>query len=86
MSIGQQHSDGAWTRGAGELAQLIRSGELTARHVIQEHLDRIAEVNPTLNAITSVHADDALACADRVDAAIRAGVPVGPLAGVPFTV
>jgi amidase len=84
VSTGQQ--DGAWTRGAGELARVIRSGELTARQVIQEHLDRIAEVNPTLNAITSVHADDALACADRVDAAIRAGEPVGPLAGVPFTV
>ncbi|WP_322750946.1 MULTISPECIES: amidase, partial [unclassified Frankia] len=49
-------------------------------------LDRIAEVNPAVNAITAVLAESALTEADRVDAAIKGGEPTGPLAGVPFSV
>ncbi|HEY6797287.1 MAG TPA: amidase [Kineosporiaceae bacterium] len=85
MSVAQTDR-GAWTYGAGELAALIGRGELTAREVVQAHLDRIGQVNPAVNAITRVLADTALAEADRVDAAVRSGEQVGPLAGVPFTV
>jgi amidase len=74
------------TRGATELAALIRSREVSAREVVDAHLARIADVNPTLNAITVTLAVTARDAATAVDRAIAAGQPVGPLAGVPFSV
>jgi aspartyl-tRNA(Asn)/glutamyl-tRNA(Gln) amidotransferase subunit A len=67
------------------LAALIRSGEVTSVEVVQAHLDRIAAVNPAINAIVSLN-DAALAEARAADDALAAGEPVGPLHGVPFTV
>ena len=75
-----------WQHDAVHLAALIRAREVSSREVVQAHLDRIAVINPTVNAITGVLAESALAAADRVDAAVGAGRPTGPLAGVPFTV
>jgi amidase len=75
-----------WAHGAAELAALIGAGEVSARAVVEAHLDRIGAVNPAVNAVTAVLAESALAEAESVDAAIRAGQRVGPLAGVPFTV
>jgi amidase len=62
-----------------ELAALIRSGELTARELVQTSLDRIAELNPTLNAFVDVFAEEALAEADKIgpnDPRPFAGVPI----------
>lgn len=75
-----------WARSATDLAALISRREVSARDAVTAHLERIAAVNPGVNAVTAVLTDTALAEADRVDAALRAGEPVGPLAGVPFTV
>jgi amidase len=86
MSVAANTTHPVWTYGARELAELIAGGRLSANEVVQTHLDRISEVNPVVNAITVVLAESALAQADRVDAAIRAGQPVGPLAGVPFSI
>lgn len=71
-----------WRLGATELAERIRSGAVSSREVVQAHLDRIEAVNPVVNAVTRVLADDALAAADAADAK----APEGPLHGVPFTV
>jgi amidase len=71
---------------AGELAELVRAGEATARDVVQAHIERIDEVNPKVNAITRVLAADAFAAADALDAARAAGAVIGALAGVPVTV
>jgi amidase len=71
-----------WRQGAGELARRIREGEVTSRAVVEAHLERIAAVNPTVNAVTRVLADEALAAADAADA----GPASGPLHGVPITV
>lgn len=86
MSVSEQTNHALWARGAGELAGLIAGRQVSARSVVEAHLERITEVNPAVNAVTRVMADSALAAADRVDAAVRAGEPVGPLAGVPFTI
>lgn len=86
MSVSEQTNRALWAQGAGELAGMVASGQVSARSVVEAHLDRIEAVNPTVNAVTRVTADSALAAADRVDAAVRAGEPVGPLAGVPFTI
>ena len=74
------------SKGAGELAGMIASGEVTSTEVVDAHLARIEEVNPDLNAVTVTLADEARAAAAAVDRAVAAGEPLGPLAGVPFTV
>ncbi|MEB2283758.1 MAG: hypothetical protein B6D46_15930 [Polyangiaceae bacterium UTPRO1] len=75
-----------WRRSAADLARTIRSGEVSSREVVEAHLARIAAVNPIVNAITEVRADEALAAADAADAAVARGAELGPLHGVPVTV
>ncbi len=70
---------------ATRLAELIRTRELSSVEVVQAHLDRIAAVNPAINAIVTI-ADGALAAAAAADAAVGAGEELGVLHGVPFTV
>ena len=72
--------------GAIELAGMIRSREVSSREVIESLLDRIARVNPTVNALTVVLGEQALAAADVADRAVAGGSELGPLHGVPFTV
>ncbi len=67
---------------ASELAGLIASREVSSREVVDAHLDRIAAVNPALNAITVEMAESARAAADSADRS----APLGPLHGVPFTI
>ena len=70
---------------ATQLAELIRTRAVSPVEVVQAHLDRIAAVNPEINAIVTV-ADDALAAARAAEKAVQAGGELGPLHGVPFTV
>ena len=70
---------------ATALAELIRTKEVSPVEVMQAHLDRIAAVNPKVNAIVTV-ADEALKIAKAAEAAVLAGDELGPLHGVPFTV
>ena len=74
-----------WEMNAGDLSRRVRAREISSREVVQAHLARIDEVNPRVNAVTTVLADQALADADAVDRALRTGA-AGPLAGVPITV
>ena len=64
-----------------ELAALVRSGELSARELVQASLDRIEALNPQVNAFVDVFAEEALAEAG----AIGAGDP-RPFAGVPIAI
>src|SRR5262249_20723839 len=67
-----------------ELARLIRAKELTARDVMAAHLDRIAAVNPRVNAIVTLVADRAMADAREADEKLARGDAVGPLHGLPI--
>ncbi|MVT66178.1 AtzE family amidohydrolase [Bradyrhizobium pachyrhizi] len=71
---------------AAEIAQAVSSRKITALAATEAALARIAAHDKVLNAFTDVTADRARARASTVDAAIAAGQPVGPLAGVPFAV
>ncbi|MCP4960794.1 MAG: indole acetimide hydrolase [Actinomycetia bacterium] len=73
-----------WRYSASELAAVIAGGQASSVDVVSAHIDRIAEVNPKLNAITVEMADEALAAARRADA--TAQDDRGPLHGVPFTI
>jgi 1-carboxybiuret hydrolase len=65
------------------IAAGVASGRTTASAVMDACLERIARLNPVLNAFTAVLADRARARAAAIDAS---GDTAGPLAGVPFAV
>ncbi|RVT51567.1 amidase [Rubrivivax albus] len=75
-----------WRLGALELAARIRAGDCSARQATEQTLARIADVNPAVNALAEVMADEALSAADAADRALAAGLAPGPLHGVPVTV
>jgi aspartyl-tRNA(Asn)/glutamyl-tRNA(Gln) amidotransferase subunit A len=68
---------------AVEIAAAVRSGERSARSIVEEHLARIDGREAELHAFNLVLADVALAAADEVDRKVAAGEDPGPLAGVP---
>ncbi|MAQ28415.1 MAG: Asp-tRNA(Asn)/Glu-tRNA(Gln) amidotransferase GatCAB subunit A [Erythrobacter sp.] len=65
------------------LAAAVRSGERSARSVVDEYLETIRSGEPEIHAFNLVLADEALAAADEVDRRVTAGEDPGPLAGVP---
>ncbi|MGY2049367.1 amidase [Methylobacterium sp. JK268] len=71
---------------ATELAARVRRRDVSPVEIVRAHLDRIAAVNPRLNAIVTLAAEQALAAARDAEAAVMAGAELGPLHGVPFTV
>jgi amidase len=75
-----------WTLSALELAGVVARGEVSALEVMDDHLHRIAAVNPAVNAITNLLADSARDSARAIDRRHAAGEALGPLAGVPFTI
>jgi amidase len=48
-------------------------------------LDRLEKVNPRVNAVVDLMANEALEAADRADRAVAAAEEIGPLHGVPVT-
>jgi aspartyl-tRNA(Asn)/glutamyl-tRNA(Gln) amidotransferase subunit A len=66
-----------------DIAQDIASGKTSAVDVLEQHLARITEREGEINAFNLVTTEQARAAAQQVDADIKAGKPVGPLAGVP---
>jgi len=72
-----------WSSGA-EIAAAVTAGEVSAAAVVEAALERIARLNPTLNAFTAVTAERARAKAQAIDALPdKSNLP---LAGVPFSV
>lgn len=67
-----------------ELTRALAARELSSRELVSAYLDRIAAVNPTLNAFISVaERQSALAAADAADAARAAG-QAGLFTGIPL--
>ncbi|MFD8554032.1 amidase [Streptomyces fradiae] len=78
--------DALWRMPAAEQAEAVRRAEVSAVELVDSHLERIAEVNPRVNAVTRLMAESAREAAARTDRRRAAGEELGPLAGVPFTV
>jgi Asp-tRNA(Asn)/Glu-tRNA(Gln) amidotransferase A subunit family amidase len=73
---------------AGELADLIRTRQLSPVEIIDALLRRIDRVNPAVNAFTLVRSDEARTAArEAADLVVRLPAEdLGPLHGVPYTV
>jgi len=70
---------------AREIAQRVQARELSAAEVAQAICERIARIEPQINAFADFDPQVPLAAARRVDQRLAAGEAL-PLAGVPFTV
>jgi amidase len=67
-------------------ARLIRNGEISAIELVNSHLQRIEQVNPSLNAVAEVLDESARDAARNVDRQRANGEAIGPFAGVPFSI
>jgi amidase len=66
-----------------ELARRIHSRDLSVTEVLQAHLAQVERLNPRVNAIVTLVAEQALRQAGAADAALARGEAVGPLHGLP---
>ncbi len=71
--------------GAARQAEMVRTGEVSPKELVQLCLDRIARLDPELNSFRKVFAEKALLEAEQAEARIRAGEE-RPLLGVPIAI
>ncbi|MFI6388341.1 amidase [Nonomuraea sp. NPDC050540] len=64
---------------ATEMSRLLRARDIGAVELLQAHLDRIEQVNPRVNAIVTLAAEQAMDTARALDSV----APAGPLHGLP---
>jgi amidase len=69
---------------ARAMVAAVRRREISARELLELHLERIAERNPQLNAIVSLDEERARQGATAADEATTRGEETGPLHGLPF--
>jgi aspartyl-tRNA(Asn)/glutamyl-tRNA(Gln) amidotransferase subunit A len=69
-----------------EVAEQVRTGERSAKELVDQALEAIDAGNEALNAFVVLDPDMARTIAGDVDAAVARGEDPGPLAGVPFGV
>ncbi len=73
-------------RPAGELARLVRDGDVAAVELVDAFAEVVGGLEPALNAMVADRLDHARHEAAAIDADIARGDDAGPLAGVPFAV
>jgi amidase len=83
---GYKLSDDLWRLDATELSDLIRSREVSCSEVIASCLARLERVNPEINAVVQVCADEAVQQGIEADKQLASGQAIGPLHGVPVTI
>lgn len=62
----------------------MRSGTLTSSELTRHALERIARIDPLLNAFVTVTGERALEDAARADRELAAGIDRGPMQGIPY--
>ena len=71
---------------ATELAQLLKTRQISPIEAAESYLERIEQIDPALNSYITVTAETARAAARQAEAEIAAGQYRGPLHGVPVAV
>ena len=68
----------------GELGSLLRAGAVTSEQLTRLFLGRLRQFDPVLHCVVTLTEERALAQARAADARLAAGVPLGPLDGIPY--
>ncbi len=68
---------------AREMVAAIADRRISARELLELHLSRISEVNPSVNAVVSLDEERARRAAADADESLARGDEVGPLHGLP---
>jgi amidase len=61
-------------------------GQVSASELLEEHVTRYLATNPAVNAVVRTDLDTARARARELDRLLKAGIPAGPLHGLPMTI
>jgi len=77
---------GLYELSASEIRKRVAARALSAEEVTRAHLDRIAEVEPRVDAFLTVLGERALEKAQKLDRGLKAGAQAPALAGVPVAV
>lgn len=75
-----------WRLSAVDITAAVRRREISCREVTASVLTRIEQLNPQINALAEVLANEALASADAADQLTASGAELGPLHGVPVSI
>jgi amidase len=75
-----------WRWQASELAYAIKTRSIKSREAVEACLARLEQVNPNINAVIDLLADEALQAADMADKRVAADEALGALHGVPVTI
>jgi amidase len=73
-------------KSAVEQARLIREKQVTPLEILDAHLGAIARINPQLNAIVTLAADEARTQAEAAGEAVMRGEKLGALHGLPVVI
>jgi Asp-tRNA(Asn)/Glu-tRNA(Gln) amidotransferase A subunit family amidase len=73
-------------RTIAEIAAGVREKKVSPVEVVEAHLERVAAMQPKLNAFVHFDAEGARKKAQAAEAAVMRGNRVGPLHGVPLTI
>src|SRR5258708_38373837 len=69
-----------------EIAQEIRSKNISPLELVELHLKRIEALQPMLNAFVHFNPEGVRQQARAVESSAARGAPLGPLRGVPLTI
>jgi amidase len=82
--LSETHDAQEWT--ADGLARRATAGQITATEIVRSTLERITQLDPLLNAFSTVLTERAYRDAERLDDLASTGGPCGPLHAVPVAV
>jgi len=74
--------------GIGDLGRGLRSGEYTARYIVEKYIERIEKMDregPELRAVLELNPDAAI-IAEKFNQELRSGIDRGPLHGIPVMI
>ncbi len=68
------------------MAEMVRSRQISPVELMKAQIERIQQINPSLNAVVELLDGQAMAQARAAEQHMTSGLPCGPLHGVPFSV